>query len=151
MTHATRQFVLDTNILVHVLRGGDAARVLEQAYGLRERRPRPIVPVVVKGEIKSLARRLHWGQAKLAALDTVLRDLPAADISSELVLDAYAEVDAACVAAGVGLGKNDAWIAALAKVLGAIVLTTDQDFLRIPAGLVDVEYVDPEELKQGRV
>ena len=55
MKLATEQLVLDTNILVHWLRGKDAGEKLRADYDLGGRRPRPIVPVVVKGEIKSFA------------------------------------------------------------------------------------------------
>ena len=45
--------VLDTNILVRWLRGKGAGAKLRADYGAR--RPRPILPVVVKAEIQSLA------------------------------------------------------------------------------------------------
>lgn len=47
------QLVLDTNILVHWLRGKDVGLKLREDYEFGTRRPRPIVPVVVKAEIKS--------------------------------------------------------------------------------------------------
>jgi hypothetical protein len=49
------QLVLDTNILLHWMRGKGAGAKLKADYELGVRRPRPILPVVVKGEIKSLA------------------------------------------------------------------------------------------------
>lgn len=66
---------------------------LRQDYELGARRPRPIVPVVVKAEIKSLALQFGWGEPRHEALDGLLRELPVADISSEAVIQAYARID----------------------------------------------------------
>jgi predicted nucleic acid-binding protein len=49
------------------------------------------------------------------------------------------------------MGKNDLWIAAVAKVQGAVILTTDQDFddlARVPA-LIRVELVEVATLAVG--
>ena len=93
MTLASDQLVLDTNILVHWLRGKDAGTKLRSDYALGSRTPRPIVPVVVKAEIKSLALKFNWGAERQEALDQLLRELPVAEISSEHVISAYAELD----------------------------------------------------------
>lgn len=85
MKLAGDQLVLDTNVLVHWLRGKDAGAKLRAEYALGARSPRPIVPVVVKAEIKSLALQFKWGREKQAALDDLLRELPVAEISSEPV------------------------------------------------------------------
>jgi predicted nucleic acid-binding protein len=141
-----QQLVLDTNILVHWLRGQVAGERLRSAYALGTRKPRPILPLVVKGEIKSLARQLDWGERKQQALDGLLRELPVADIASELVIEEYARLDHASRSRGRRMGKNDLWIAAVAGVQNATVLTTDQDFQHLHPDLVMVEYVDPATL-----
>lgn len=137
------QLVLDTNILVHWLRGKDAGLKLREDYELGARRPRPIIPLVVKAEIKSLALQFKWGDQKNEQLDALLRELPVADISSEAVLHAYARIDNESRQVGRRMGKNDLWIAAVAAVQGAVILTTDKDFDHLPASVVRVEYVDP--------
>lgn len=137
-----RQLVLDTNILVYWLRGSAAGTRIRNDYALGARRPRPIVPVVVKGEIKSLARQFSWGFDKLAALDALLRELPVADIHVEAVIDAYAELDHESMRLGRRMEKNDLWIAALAHVQGAVILTTDQDFDHLHPALVEVECIN---------
>jgi predicted nucleic acid-binding protein len=138
------QLVLDTNILVHWLRGKDAGMKLRTDYALGDRSPRAIVPVVVKAEIKSLALQLRWGTDKQAALDELLRELPVAEVSSDHVIAAYAELDNEGRKRGRRMGKNDLWIAAVAKVQGAVILTTDQDFddLATEPGLIRVERVE---------
>lgn len=151
MKLAGRQLLLDTNVLVHLIRGGTPGSTLEDTYAIRDRRPRAIVPIVVKGEIKSLAQQLSWGADKVAALNAVLNQLPAADISAEVVLEAYATIDSTSRKAGHKLGKNDAWIAAIAKAQGAVVVTTDKDFLHLHPQVIEVEYVDPVALAEGRI
>jgi tRNA(fMet)-specific endonuclease VapC len=136
------QLVLDTNILVHWMRGKDAGLKLRMDYELGARRPRPIVPLVVKAELKSLALQFRWGDVRLAALDELLRQLPVADISSEQVIQAYARLDFESREAGRRMGKNDLWIAAVACVQGATILTTDKDFDHLHPDAVRVEYVD---------
>jgi tRNA(fMet)-specific endonuclease VapC len=144
--------VVDTNILIHVLRAQAAGKALDAEYGLQAKVPRPIIPVVVKGETKSFAKRLRWGSAKLEALDRLFATMPVADISSSVVIDAYAEIDAYSTSNGRELGKNDAWIAAIARVTGATLLTTDKDFEHLHEnGVICVEYVDAENLKRGHV
>lgn len=137
-----QQLVLDTNVLVYWLRGSDVAQRLRAEYDLGSRRPRPIIPVVAKGEIRSFALRNGWQAAKLDALDRILRELPVADISSEPVIQAYATLHSACTRGGVTIGQNDLWIASIALVQGAVVLTTDGDFNRLPKGIVQVERLD---------
>lgn len=119
MKLAGDQLVLDTNILLHWLRGKAAGAKLRADYSLGTRSPRPILPLVVKGEIKSLA-----------------------EISSEPVVTAYARLDHESRKLGRRMGKNDLWIAAVAAVQGAVILTTDKDFDHLHTGLVRVEWVD---------
>jgi len=140
------QLVLDTNILVHWLRGKDAGLKLRQDYELGTRRPRPIIPVVVKAEIKSLALQFSWGDQKHEALDALLRELPVADISSEAVVQAYARIDCQSRQVGRRMGKNDLWIAAVASVQGAVIVTTDKDFDHLTPAIVNVERIDIESL-----
>lgn len=138
-----KQLVLDTNILVYWLRGKGAGIKLKTDYDLGARRPRPLVPVVVKAEIKSLALKFDWGAAKQRAVDELLRELPIADISSEAVIDAYAQLDNESRKLGRKMGKNDLWIAALAVVQSAVIVTTDKDFDHLNPQFVAVERIDP--------
>jgi tRNA(fMet)-specific endonuclease VapC len=87
------QLVLDTNILVHLLRGKQAAQVIEHVYGISRRTPRAIISVVTKGELKALAYKLEWGADKRETLSAMLTALPAADISHGSTSDAYAAID----------------------------------------------------------
>jgi tRNA(fMet)-specific endonuclease VapC len=145
-----RQVVLDTNVLVHLIRGGDAGRLIEQHYGVGARRPRAVVPVVVKGEIKSLALQFGWGAKKQGQLDALLAQLPTVDIASDPVVTAYAQLDDASRKQGRTMGKNDVWIAAVTMVQKGVLLTTDQDFDHLANGSIEREYIDPAQLLQGK-
>lgn len=133
------QLVLDTNVIVHWLRGKATASMLRSDYAIDTRLPRPIVPVVVKGEALALASYLKWGARKMAALDALLRALPVADISADAVTDAYAIIDSASRTAGRRMGKNDVWIAAVSLVSGATLLTSDADFDHLSPNTISVE------------
>jgi tRNA(fMet)-specific endonuclease VapC len=142
MKLAGEQLILDTNILVYWMRGQAAGEWLRTEYDLSNRSPRPVVPVVVVAEIQAFARRNKWGAAKLDLLAKLLKSLPHADISAEVVIEAYVDLDCETHARGQTMGKNDVWIAAIARVLGAVVLTTDKDFDRFDQGMVKVERID---------
>lgn len=122
------QLVLDTNVLMHWLRGRREAEALRAEYELGGRKPRPVIPVVVKGEIMSLALQRSWGEDKTDKLEAMFRDWPVADISADAVIDAYARIDKARISAGQRMAKNDLWIAAVTASLGGILLTADADF-----------------------
>jgi tRNA(fMet)-specific endonuclease VapC len=47
------------------------------------------------------------------------------------------------------MGKNDLWIAATAKVLGGVLLTTDGDFDHLNPSALRVECISVEQLKVG--
>ncbi len=141
------QLVLDTNILVHLLRGKRAGQVIERWYQVSQRSPRAIISVVTKGELKALAYKLDWGMDKRATLGAMLTGLPAADISHRAVYDAYADLDFRSMSIGIKMGKNDLWIAATTIVAAGVLLTTDGDFDHlIPMGL-QVERVLEEQLR----
>jgi predicted nucleic acid-binding protein len=88
------QLVLDTNILVHLLRGKQAGQVIERRYEVSQRSPRAI------------AYKLDWGIDKRATLGAMLAGLPAADISHRAVHDAYADLDFRSMSIGIKMGEN---------------------------------------------
>lgn len=65
-----------------------------------------------------------------------------ADISADSVIQEYARLDHESRKMGRRMGKNDLWIAAVASVQGAIIVTTDQDFDHLHPALVKVERMD---------
>jgi tRNA(fMet)-specific endonuclease VapC len=142
-------YLLDTNILVALLRQNDLGRFLGATYGLLSRVRRLPVCVVTVGELYALANKFAWGAAKRAALTTMLGDFDVADINDPQVLTVYGDIDAWSLAHGHKMGKNDIWIAAASLVRNTTILTTDTDFdhLHDPnpgrTWRVDREWVDP--------
>jgi predicted nucleic acid-binding protein len=61
MTAAPELILLVTNILVHLVRGNEFGRSVNQSYGLADRKERPLISVVTVGEMLSLAKKLTWG------------------------------------------------------------------------------------------
>jgi tRNA(fMet)-specific endonuclease VapC len=141
--------VLDTNVLVHLVRGKAAGRKLDADYDLSTAALRPIISVTTVGECLSLAKQFNWGTAKTDFLLGLFKQLVVADINDSKVLDAYASIDFATRTGGNKMAKNDLWIAAVAVSAGAWVLTTDKDFLPLDPDFLTVEWVDPASLPRG--
>lgn len=147
MNLAGEQLVLDTNILLHLLRGRQAGQAIERLYGVSQRTPRAIISVVVKGELKALAYKFEWGPDNHTRLDAMLAGLPAADISHSAIISSYAEIDHGSMVLGVKMGKNDLWIAATTLVVDGVLLTTDADFDHLSPMGVRVERLLEQQLK----
>jgi predicted nucleic acid-binding protein len=142
----SRTYLLDTNVLLALVRGGALGAALDERFGLRAAPQRPLICVVTHGEIKVLAQRNGWGAKKLAALDEALAAFVTVDINHPRVIDAYVELDLASQSHSDGarnMGKNDLWIAATAKAAGASLLTTDKDFEHLLGAQLDGFYIDP--------
>lgn len=141
---STRLYVLDTGVLLVLLRGGARGRLVDERYALRSARRRPMISIVSHGEIRVLARRNGWGEAKLAALQHALDGMVTIDINRPAIIDAYVELDLVSQAYPGGarnMGKNDLWIAACARAAAATLLTTDEDFGHLGPNHLDVEII----------
>lgn len=139
-------FLLDTNIVLTLVRGNALATHIDAKFALRASKIRPMIAVVTRGEVRVLAARNAWGEKKLAALENALDNLVTVDINHSDVLDAYVEIDLFSQNYADGarnMGKNDLWIAACGKAAGATLVTTDKDFEHLHPDLLSVEYVDP--------
>ncbi|MBI4705696.1 MAG: PIN domain-containing protein [Deltaproteobacteria bacterium] len=128
MTAPPDLLLLDTSIVLHLVRGNDLAARIDKAYDLRGRAERPLISVVTVGEAHSFATRLGWGIPKRGVLDELLRELVVVDIQHGAVLRKYAEIDVFLKKHGRTVGDNDTWIAATAAAFGALLLTADKDF-----------------------
>lgn len=132
-------YLLDTSVVLSLVRGSELGRYIDQRFGLRSSSLRSLVSVVSLGEVRVLARRNGWGERKLEALANALDNLVVIDINHPAVIDAYVELDLVSRDHPEGarnMGKNDLWIAACARAARAILLTTDYGFSHlIPAHL----------------
>lgn len=149
MKLAAEQLVLDTNILVHLLRGDQTGQDIERVYKVGQRTPRAIISVVTKGELKALAYKFGWNSDKHERLDAMLAALPATDISHGSIYEAYANIDVTSMALGVKMGKNDLWIAGTTLVVSGVLLTTDADFDHLSPSVLRVERVREGQIRSG--
>ena len=133
-------YVIDTNILVHLVR--ENKRIIEdlETY-FNQPNSSVYFSIVTRGEIKSLALQNNWGFKKRLLLEKYLADFIQINIDNYIV-EAYAEMDAfsQCkhptmpIPEGLtarNMGKNDLWIAATTYILNATLITTDKDFAHL--------------------
>ena len=115
-------YLLDTNILLHLIRGKSTGLYIDATFQLQKQ-------TLHAPDLRRLPRRNlvprpreRLGPGEEAALEVMLSNLVTVDINADQVFDAYVDVeDASRNAPGgaVHMGKNDLWIAAVAKVTGA--------------------------------
>jgi tRNA(fMet)-specific endonuclease VapC len=145
------RYVLDTNILLHYLRGTELSIWIDQHYRpLDSTINESIISVVTVGEIRALAKINHWGQRRLDRIDDLLEELLITDINTEDLIERYAEIDAFSHDKIIGrplgmtarnMGKNDLWIAATTSILDATLLTTDKDFNHLHNQYLNLEFL----------
>ncbi|MBL7988167.1 MAG: PIN domain-containing protein [Chlorobi bacterium] len=137
-------YLLDTNIVMAILRGGALAERLEAQYHLRTATFRPYICVVSLGELYSMALRNRWGAQKQAALRTIEQELVVIDLHHNDVLNAYAALQHAAQQMGATLSQNDLWIAATTSAFNAHLLTTDKDFCTFSPSHFHYTWIDPK-------
>lgn len=140
-------YLLDTNVILHLVRGNEFGKYLAGTFGLLDAVNRPLVSIVTHGELLAIADRSGWGEKKREVLSTALENLVTIDLNHEQVLLNYVAVDRACRKNRGGtrvISNNDTWIAATAKAADAVLLTTDRDFLHLNPKHCLVQFVDPQ-------
>lgn len=128
MSGRAELLILDTNIVIHLIRDNEVARRVDAAFQIRHRSDRPLISVVTIGECLSLARQFRWGLERCQLLEALLRELVVVSIDSRPVLERFGEFHALTKSLGRTLGHNDLWIAATTAATGAHLITTDHDF-----------------------
>ncbi len=139
---ADRLVLLDSNVIVHLARDDPTGQWIEEHVGLTERTQRPLLSTVVEGEVLGLARSWGWGGRRIAALDAIFAGLVRASPGLPEIVDTYAELYTESFRTGNPSGENDLWIAATAKVAGAVLVTCDADFNWLHPEHVEVCYVE---------
>lgn len=128
MSARSELLLLDTNIVIHLLRDNEIGRRVDASFQIRHRADRPLISIVTIGECLSLVRQFKWGTQRIEALEALLRELVIVPIDSRPVLDRFGEFHSWTKSIGRTLGHNDLWIAATAAATGAHLITTDADF-----------------------
>jgi len=140
------RYLLDTNILLHLVRGSTASTPLiadlEARFDLFTGCNRVFVSYVTIGEIRVIGSNNNWGADKWADLSRLLGSFPTLPLTGEAILDSYVTFDTFSRYEGREMGKNDLWIAATADAFGLTLITTDQDFDHLASRFFTVEYLD---------
>lgn len=76
----SRDLVLDTNVVVHLLRRSPLGVALRAVYGLDVREWRPVLSAVTAGEMQSLAQQWRWDAARISQLHALLSAFPVVDV-----------------------------------------------------------------------
>ena len=120
--------LLDTCALIFILRGSPIGENIIQAHKLDERKDKPLVSAVSAGELLALLSDWNWGEKKIQAAKDLLRKFVLVPVTTGPIKDAYGELMGFSKLMGLSQGQNDHWIAATAKVTGALLVTSDKDF-----------------------
>jgi len=138
-----RLLLLDTSILLHLVRENRIGRSIDSKFRLRVRAERPLISIISIGEVLAFSKRRSWGPSKMALLDDLLQDLVTVRISDE-ILELYAQFDFFLRRSGKAVEQNDIWIAATTAATGAHLLTTDKDFDPLYPAYLDRTWIDPQ-------
>lgn len=133
--------VLDTSVAVDVARNNRLGQKILETYLLRNRTDRPLISVITMGEMLGIAKAQEWSSDKTQVLHELLSEFVKPELTPE-VIEAYAELVALCRQQNHTMGQqNDMWIAATAKVTGAVLLTGDSGFNWLNSQFIRVEYI----------
>jgi tRNA(fMet)-specific endonuclease VapC len=135
-------YLLDTNILVHLVRGDSTGEKIKARYTPYTRDPKPLICSVTDGELRSLSLQFSWGPQKMDKMNFALEYFGNVPIESKEVMEAYATIDFFSKSQGIKMGKNDVWIAAAAFTSGAQLITTDDDFDHLSPSFISVEKIE---------
>jgi predicted nucleic acid-binding protein len=85
--------LLDTNVILYLLRGKAAGQWIKQTYQLDTRTERPFVSMITVGEILAVADRQKYGPGKRESLRTLLEELVIIEVKSPIA-EEYAKIQA---------------------------------------------------------
>lgn len=134
-------YLLDTNILVHLVRGDRTGEEIKAKYAPFTKDPKPLICAVTDGESRSLSLQFSWGPLKMNKMSFALDYFGRVPIEPKDVMEAYAAIDFFSKLQGIKMGKNDVWIASAAYTSGARLVTTDDDFDHLDPAFVFVDKI----------
>lgn len=124
-------YLLDTSIISALMRDHAKAQARLDACPISDQ---VVICTITRGEVLHGVERQPQGKRRQgleAAAQHLFARLPCVPLS-EQVGDNYATTKRASERKGKLLAENDLWIAAVAFHLGAVLVTTDSDFQRVP-------------------
>lgn len=139
-------FLLDTNVVIDLLRYKEIGRYLDRRFSLRSQQAFHAISVISLGEISALTKQWSWSEKKVVALGELLEAYLWIDISDVEIRDAYGEIVDSCRRRGRPIGENDSWIAACSAAAGLTLLTRDSDFDKVEHPRFSHIHIDQNEL-----
>lgn len=138
--------VLDTTVVLHLLRATAHGRFLLETEELGHRTDKPFISVVSVGEVLAFSLRNGWGEKKVRAMEDHLAELAPIDIRAPALIRKFAELKVWSEKDGKTLSHNDRWIAASAATLDATVITHDKDFAPLTRAGLKVTLYSPDQV-----
>jgi predicted nucleic acid-binding protein len=132
------RILLDTCILIFLIRDNVDGKLVEQRYSLSQRKGKLYISSISLGEILAFAKRNHWQSEKCSRLYQLLEQIHILSAGDEDVAELYANLKVESDYRGYNTGQNDIWIAATAQAAGAILLTADNDFCWMQEDFLDI-------------
>src|SRR5579863_8726369 len=94
-------YLLDTCILVHLVRADEVGKRIQKEYNLRAFYTECLICVVTCGEMEKLAQQFGWDNPKLTAMRDLMGQLITVDINDPSIIHHYAAIDCFSDAAGI--------------------------------------------------
>ncbi len=146
------EFVLDTNIWIHLIRNTEKFLTEANKLNLFSDETSLYLSIVSAGELYTIAGRNKWGKQKLDHLALIFEEVRIVPISRMDIVKKYAEIDlysqgihpTISLPSGMSarnMGKNDIWIAATTSILSATLLTMDKDFDHLKEVFIDLQTI----------
>lgn len=124
-------YLLDTNVFSDVMAERGAIQTHLSALAPSDD---VVTSPIVRGEVLYGIMRLSPGRRRnqlMAQAEHFFKSIVCREMPAD-VADAYAHIKTSCESSGLSMADNDLWIAATAAAIGAVVVTRDTDFQKIP-------------------
>jgi predicted nucleic acid-binding protein len=140
-------YLFDTNIVLLYVTDWKVRQLINSNYKPFKNGNKALLSVVTIGELKSLAQRNQWCLKRVQELKDFLERFIIIDVSSEPLLDAYADIEnfsqgkhetRKLKTSARNMGKNDLWIAATTFITKSKLITMDKDFSHLDTVYFDL-------------
>jgi tRNA(fMet)-specific endonuclease VapC len=130
-------YLFDTNIVLFYIKDWKVRQLINKNHKPFKNGNKALLSIVMIGELKSLAQRNQWSAKRVQELKDFLGRFIIINISSEPLLNAYADIEnfsqgkhqtLKLKTSARNMGKNDLWIAATTFITKSKLITMDKDF-----------------------
>lgn len=83
MTGRNELLLLDTNIVIHLIRDNEVGKRVDAAFQIRHRADRPLISIVTIGECLSFGRQFKWGDKNVRCWSVTVSFTPGRNRSGE--------------------------------------------------------------------